>query len=45
MQDDARIAESQTEFRINELSLADVVGGKTASPFFKRTVQIVRARR
>ena len=45
MQVDARIPEFQTELRNLELSLADVVDGKTASPFFKKTMQIVRARR
>lgn len=45
MQVDARIAEFQTELRNKELTLADVVDGKTDSPFFKRTMQIVRAKR
>lgn len=45
METDARIAEFQTELRNQEISLADVIDGKTDSPFFKRTMQIVRARR
>ena len=45
METDARIAEFQTELRNHEISLADVIDGKTDSPFFKRTMQIVRARR
>ena len=45
MQIDARISEFQTELRNRELTLEDVIAGKTDSPFFKKTMQIVRARR
>ena len=45
MQIDARICEFQTELRNRELTLEDVIAGKTDSPFFKKTMQIVRARR
>ncbi len=45
MRSDVRIAEFQSELRNQELSLADVIERRTDSPFFKNTMQIVRARR
>ncbi len=45
MQVDARVPEFQTELRNEELTLADVVERRTDSPYFVKTMQIVRARR
>ncbi len=45
MQADVRVAEFQTELRNQELSLDDVVSRKAKAPFFRKTMQIVRARR
>ena len=45
MQVDARVPDFQTELRNEEITLADVIEGKGDSPYFKKTMQIVRARR
>ncbi|MEM7312652.1 MAG: hypothetical protein AAF497_05820, partial [Planctomycetota bacterium] len=45
MRSDVRIAEFQSELRNQELSLEDVIERRTNSPFFRNTMQIVRARR
>ena len=45
MRSDVRIAEFQSELRNQELSLEDVIERRTDSPFFRNTMQIVRARR
>ncbi|MGK0185687.1 MAG: MinD-like ATPase involved in chromosome partitioning or flagellar assembly [Verrucomicrobiales bacterium] len=45
MRSDVRIAEFQSELRNQELSLDDVIERRTDSPFFRNTMQIVRARR
>lgn len=45
MRADVRIGEFQSELRNQELSLDDVIERRTDSPFFNRTMQIVRARR
>lgn len=45
MQVDARVPEFQTELRNEEVTLSDVIDGNTNSPFFKKSMQVVRARR
>jgi len=45
IQVDARVPEFQTELRNEEVTLADVIDGKANSRFFKKTMQVVRARR
>lgn len=45
MEIDARVPDFQTELRNEEVTLADVIEGKANSLFFKKTMQIVRARR
>jgi len=45
MQVDARVPDFQTELRNEEITLEDIIGGKSVSPFFRKTMQIVRAKR